>query len=162
MDGRTREPNRRASNKGVATIEFALLLMFGVLPLLFITFTGVMIFAAQQTLALSAGEGARAALRYGDTAQRRNNACAAASRSMQWLLNFSHSTANCASANAAPVVVSQPYICATDASVQCLRVTVSYDYDNNPFLPGTGGLFGWSLGKSLTSSAVVQLDLGNR
>lgn len=148
--------------RGVVTIEFALMMMFGVLPLLLITFTGVMIFAAQQSLALAAGEGARASLRYGTTAERRSNACQAAARSMQWLLNYSGTAAGCSSASTAPIAVSQPYACAADSSVKCIKVTVSYDHDAHPFMPGTGTLMGWSMGKSLSSTAVVQLDLGDR
>lgn len=159
----SRQPMRsRGKSRGVVTIEFALLMMFGVLPLLLVTFTGVMIFAAQQSLALAAGEGARASLRYGDIGQRRGNACQAAANAMQWLLNYSKTSANCSSANAAPINVSQPYACAADSSVQCIKVTASYNYDAHPFMPGTGAVLGWSLGKSLSSTAVVQLDLGNR
>lgn len=152
----------RRHHRGVVTLEFAFLMMFGVLPLLLVTFTGVMIFAAQQSLALAAGEGARAALRYGDINERRSNACQAAARSMQWLLNFSRTTPACTTANAPPVVVSPSYACTSDASVQCIKVTASYNYDAHPFLPGTGSLLGWSMGSSLSSTAVVQLDLGNR
>jgi len=152
----------RQRARGVVTIEFALLLMFGVLPLLMLTFTGVMVFAAQQSLALAAGEGARASLRYGTPAERRSNACTAAARSMQWLLNYSKAAPTCASADAPPITVSQPYACSADNGVQCIRVTTSYDHDAHPFLPGTGALLSWSMGRSLSSTAVVQLDLGNR
>ena len=158
---RQKAPVRRRA-RGVVTIEFALMMMFGVIPLLFITFTGVMIFAAQQSLALAAGEGARASLRYGSTAERRSNACQAAARSMQWLLNYSKTAAACNTASAAPIAVSQPYACAADSTVKCIRVTTSYDHDAHPFMPGTGTLMGWTMGKSLSSTAVVQLDLGDR
>ncbi|MGH8054133.1 MAG: TadE/TadG family type IV pilus assembly protein [Stenotrophomonas sp.] len=157
-----RQPPRRRNARGAITLEFAFLMMFGVLPLLLVTFSGVMIFAAKQSLTLAAGEGARAALRYGDIPERRANACMAAARSMQWLLNFSRSTPSCSAANAPPITVSQPFACTSDSSVQCIRVIASYDHDAHPFLPGTGRLLGWTLGKSLSSSAVVQLDLGNR
>ncbi len=160
MSSHGRRSRQRA--RGVVTIEFALMMLFGVLPLLLITFTGVMIFTAQQSLALAAGEGARASLRYGTTAERRSNACQAAARSMQWLLNYSGTAAGCASASAAPIIVSQPYACAADSSVKCIRVITSYDHDAHPFMPGTGALMGWSMGKSLSSTAVVQLDLGDR
>ncbi|WP_449466366.1 pilus assembly protein [Stenotrophomonas humi] len=156
-----RLPQRRNA-RGVITLEFAFLMMFGVLPLLMVTFTGVMVFAAQQSLALAAGEGARAALRYGDIPERRANACMAAARSMQWLLNFSRSAPACSAADAPPITVSQPYACSADGSVQCIRVVASYDHDAHPFLPGTGRLLSWSMGESLSSTAVVQLDLGNR
>lgn len=153
-------PARRQRQHGVVTLEFAFLMMFGVLPLLLVTFTGVMVFAAKQSLTLAAGEGARAALRYGDTAQRRNNACQAAARSMQWLLNFSRTSASCSNPNAAPITVSQPFACTSDANVKCIQVTASYDYDRHPFMPGTGTLLGWSMGNAMRSTATVQLDLG--
>ncbi|KAF1016802.1 MAG: hypothetical protein GAK31_00060 [Stenotrophomonas maltophilia] len=37
--------------RGVVTIEYALMLMFGLVPLLLFIFSGVLIMAAQQTLA---------------------------------------------------------------------------------------------------------------
>ncbi|KKD57170.1 hypothetical protein VM57_11835 [Stenotrophomonas maltophilia] len=63
------------------------MLMLGLLPLLLFTFSGVMIMAAQQTLATASAEGARASLRYGSANERRTAACVAARSSMQWLLN---------------------------------------------------------------------------
>ncbi|MCL7713514.1 pilus assembly protein [Stenotrophomonas mori] len=146
--------------RGVISIEYAFLLMFGVLPLLLLTFSGVMIFAAQQSLALAAGEGARAALRHGDLGERRSNACQAAARSMQWLLNFSGDAANCGDATTPPIAVSDAYACNGGGTARCIQVSVFYDYDQHPFLPGTGNLFGWVLGEGLRSSAVVQLDDG--
>ena len=150
-----------ATQRGVVTIEYALMLMLGILPLLLLTFSGVMIFAAQQSLALAAGEGARAALRYGDTATRRSNACLASQRSMQWLLNFSGQSANCSTADAAPIIVSMPLACTGNPLAQCIQVEVSYNYNRHPFLPGTGRLYGWVLGTSLRRRATVQLDLGS-
>lgn len=149
----------RRSVRGVVTVEYALMLIFGILPLIMLTFTGVMIFAAKQTLSLAAAEGARASLRYGTLPERRQAACTAASRSMQWLLDFSRQTPNCSSASAAPIAV-ESVACTGTAGLQCMRVTVSYDYENHPFLPGTVALYGWTMG-DLTSSAVAQLDMGN-
>lgn len=159
MDNGSRRSRPR--QRGVVTIEFALLLVLGVLPLLLLTFSGVMIFTAKQSLALAAGEGARAALRYADHATRQTNACRASQRSMQWLLNFSAQPANCAAPNSAPIVVSAPFPCEPGAPMQCMRVDVSYDYNSHPFIPGTGRLYGWVLGDRIRSSATVQLDLGS-
>jgi hypothetical protein len=142
----------------VVTVEYALMLIFGVLPLLLLTFTGVMIFAAKQTLELAAAEGARASLRYGTIVQRQNAACLAASESMQWLTEFTGEPAACPSA-AAPIAVT-PIACTGNAAQQCMQVTVSYDYAKHPFLPGTVTLYGWAMG-NLTSTAVAQLDLGD-
>jgi len=152
-------PARRM--RGVVSLEFALLLLMGVLPLLLITFSGVLIFAAQQSLSLAAAEGARASLRYGTTAQRRAAACAAATESMRWLLNYARQSPDCGAAAAAPILVSQPFACSGSPDRQCLRVTVSFDYDRHPFIPGTGALYGWTVGKPLSSAATAQLDLGN-
>lgn len=149
----------RKSIRGVVTIEFALMLVLGILPLLLLTFSGVMIFAAKQTLSLAAAEGARASLRYGAIADRREAACAAAGEAMQWLLDFSGQDAGCGSADAAPIAV-ESLACTGASGRQCIRVTVSYDYASHPFLPGTVTLYGWTLG-DLSSSAVAQLDLGD-
>ncbi len=152
---------QRRLQRGVVTLEYALMLILGLIPLLFLTYTGVMMMAAQQTLSVASAEGARAALRFGPVEDRRIAACQAARRSMQWLIAFSGQDANCSSANASPVVVSQPTDCEGLASAKCIRVTVSYDYRTYPFLPGTGRLYGWTLDRPISNTAVAQLDLGS-
>lgn len=153
-------PRLRTRQRGVVTLEFAFMLILGVVPLLLLTYTGVMIMAAQQTLALASAEGARASLRYATPNERRAAACQAAQRSMQWLLNFSGQAANCSTAAAPPIVVSAPAPCAGLASAQCMQVSVSYDYRSKPFLPGTGRVYGWLITQPIRSTAVAQLDLG--
>jgi Flp pilus assembly protein TadG len=150
--------------RGVVAIEFALVFLFGFLPLLLLTLSGVMIFAAQETLTLAATEGARAALHYGTTAQRQTNACHAAQESMQWLLAFSGQSPNCASPPApggsyAAIAVSTPTTCPSTPAMQCLTVVASYNYNAYPFLPGTKTVYGWVMGSNMSSSATVQLDL---
>ena len=54
----------RNTQRGVVTIEYAFMLMFGLIPLLLLTYTGVMLMAVQQTLATASSEGARASLRF--------------------------------------------------------------------------------------------------
>lgn len=146
--------------RGVVSLEYALLLLLGILPLILATFSGVLIFAAQQSLSLAAAEGARASLRYGTTAERRTAACMAARESMDWLLEYASQSPDCGSAAASPITVSQPFACVGSADRQCMRVTVSYDYDTHPFIPGTGRLYGWTIGTPLSSVATAQLDLG--
>lgn len=148
----------------MAAIEFALVFLFGVLPLLLLTISGVMIFAAQETLTLAAAEGARAALHYGTDAQRATNACEAAQESMQWLLAFSGDPTDCA-APAAPggnytaIAVSTPTPCPSTPAMECMTVVASYDYNAHPFIPGTAIAYGWLLSQNMSSSATVQLDL---
>lgn len=158
---RKRFPRRQ---RGVMAIEFALVFLFGVLPLLLLTMSGVMIFAAQESLSLAAAEGARAALHYGTTAQRQTNACNAAQASMQWLLTFSGQTPNCGSPPApgstfTAIAVSAPAACPSTPAMECMTVVASYNYDAYPFLPGTKSVYGWVMGSIMSSSATVQLDL---
>lgn len=146
--------------RGAATIEFAFMLIFGLVPLLMLTYTGVMLMAVQQTLSLAAAEGARASLRYAPVNERRVAACEAARRSMQWLLSYAGENPNCSAAAAPPIVVSAPAPCNGLASAQCMQIAVSYDYGAKPFLPGTGRVYGWVMTQPIRSSAVAQLDLG--
>lgn len=147
--------------RGIVTIEYALMLMFGLVPLLLFTFSGVLIMAAQQTLATASAEGARASLRFASNNDRRVAACEAARRSMQWLLEFSGQSPNCSSGGSGPIVVSPAAPCSGTATASCITVTVSYDYHSHPFLPGTGRVYGWVMKDAIRSVAVAQLDLGN-
>ncbi len=151
----------RRLQRGVASIEFALMLMLGLLPLLLFTFSGVMIMAAQQTLATASAEGARASLRYGTAGERRTAACVAARTSMQWLLQFSKQNVDCSAGGGNAIVVSAQAPCAGLATAQCMTVTVSYDYASYPFLPGTATLYKWVMQAPIRSVAVAQLDLGS-
>ncbi|KRF02105.1 pilus assembly protein TadE [Frateuria sp. Soil773] len=144
----------------MVAIEFALVFLLGVLPLLMLTFSGVLIFAAKQSLTLAAANGARAALRYGSTGEipeRRTAACLAASQSMQWLLDFSGAAPDCAAPGNPPIAVTAAS-CPATVNVQCIKVETTYNYDAHPFIPGTTAVYGWLLGNALTSSATVQLD----
>ncbi|WP_109127219.1 TadE/TadG family type IV pilus assembly protein [Dyella sp. C11] len=161
---RRHPPSRPARQRGVAAIEFALIFLLGVLPLLLISFTGAMIFAAQQSLSLASAEGARAALQYGTTAQRQSNACYAAQRSMSWLLAFSGDTPNCGTPTApggayTAIAVSAASACPSNATMQCITVVTSFNYNAHPFVPGVSALYGWLMTSNLSSTATVQLDL---
>lgn len=152
-------PGRRCQ-RGAMALEFALVFLLGVLPLLLLTFSGVMIFAAKQSLALAAAEGARAALRYGTTgsiAERETSACLAARESMQWLLDFSGDAPDCSAPAAAPPIAVSAFDCPAGGA-QCVRVVTTFDYDAHPFVPGTVTVYGWAIGKTISSSATVQLD----
>ncbi len=138
----------------MVAIEYALVFVFGLLPLLLLTLSGVLIFAAKQSLTLAADNGARAALQYSvSSAARQATACAVAKQSMQWLLNFSGETPDCTDG---PIVVST-MACPSNASLTCVQVVTSFDYLAHPFIPGTSAAYGWLL-DSISSTAVVQLD----
>lgn len=151
--GATRSAMRagRRRQRGVVAVEFALTFMFGLLPLLLMMMSGVLIFAAKQSLTLAADNGARAALSY--NTDRQAAACKVAQQSMAWLLSFSGDTPSCTSG---PIVVST-IACPSDASVNCVQVVTSFDYSAHPFIPGTTTVYGWFL-DSISSTAIVQLD----
>jgi Flp pilus assembly protein TadG len=141
----------RGRQRGVVAVEFALTFMFGLLPLLLMMMSGVLIFAAKQSLTLAADNGARAALRY--NTDRQATACLVAQQSMAWLLSFSGDTPSCTSG---PIVVST-IACPSDATLNCVQVVTSFDYAAHPFIPGTTTVYGWFL-DSISSTAIVQLD----
>lgn len=141
-------------------VEFALVFLMGVLPLLLLTVSGVLVFAAKQSLTLAAAEGARAALHYGTSgsiAEREVSACQAAQRSMQWLLAFSGDAPDCSAPGNTPPIAVKAIDCPAGGA-QCVQVVTSFDYDAHPFIPGTVTVYGWVLGKTISSSATVQLD----
>ncbi len=153
---RTARPlHGRRRQLGVVAIEFALIFLFGLLPLLLLTFSGVLIFAAQQSLTLAAAEGARAALHYGTPTQRNTNACSAAQASMQWLSTFSGDVSPCTSG---AISISALAPCPSTPAMQCMTVVASYNYNTHPFIPGTATIYQWVLQGAISSSATVQID----
>jgi len=143
----------------VVAIEFALIFVFGLLPLLMLTLSGVLIFAARQSLTLAAAEGARASLHFGSPEQRGMYACTAAKRSMQWLLDFSGNTATCTSGGlAGAITVDSPAACPSTPDMTCVTVHTSFNHDDHPFIPGTTSLYHWLMHGPIHSSATMQLD----
>ncbi|HTH74574.1 MAG TPA: TadE/TadG family type IV pilus assembly protein [Trinickia sp.] len=144
-------PHARAA--GSAAVEFAL-----VFPLLFTVLYGIVtysvLFVAQQSLTLAAEEGARAALNYqnatsvaGALTARSANACSVASQSTQWLRAY----ALCA---------AQAQSCSYNSAMQCVQVTLTYDYARHPIVPKLP-LLSLALPRTLSSVATVQLDPEN-
>ncbi len=139
--------------RGTAGVEFAM-----VFPLFFVMLYGIvtytLIFVAQQNLTLAAEEGARSALNYKSAttpaaalAARTSAACSTA----QGLVATLMSSAKCVS-------TSNP--CSYDGTMDCVIVTLTYDYKNGPLVP-TLPLTNFALPASLVSSATVQLNPEN-
>lgn len=163
MHGRNRRGQR-----GVVAIEFALVFLFGLLPLLLLTFSGVLIFAAKQSLTLAAADGARAALHYNSSTGGGNltSACTTALADMLWLVALS----NGSSGSTSPTCTGSSFTngtasisitsdCTAASSATCVKVTTSYLYDSHPFLPGTATAYQWVMGKgkAITSTATIQV-----
>jgi hypothetical protein len=143
--------------------------LLGLLPLLLLTFSGVLIFAAKQSLTLAATNGARAALHFGDPDSRATSACKAAKESMNWLFSLAdNSAAACSlgvagSNKTALVQVNQknctvPEASSTSSSSCLITVTTSYDYEDHPMIIGTGSLYSWMNSVStIQSSATIRI-----
>ncbi len=124
--------------RGVVTIEYAMILILGVIPLLYFTVSAFMIFYAKQSLTLAAAEGARSALRYQNSGQQTTKVEEEARQRMQWLTRLG-ATATAASTG--------------DACPGCLTVTTRFDQTNKFLLPGTQ----WMGADGLSSSATILL-----
>ncbi|MGF6723006.1 Flp pilus assembly protein TadG [Paraburkholderia sp. GAS41] len=139
--------------RGTAAVEFAM-----VFPLFFVILYGIitysLIFVAQQNLTLAAEEGARAALNYqvassvgNALAARTSAACTAAKGVVTSLI----SSTTCVSSSAP---------CSYDGTMDCVNVTLTYNYAGKPLVP-TLPLASFVLPASLVSNATVQLNPEN-
>lgn len=154
LASRGRHGGRRSRwQRGTAAVEFAL-----VFPLFFVVLYGIvtfsLIFVAQQNLTLAAEEGARAALNYQQASSvgaaltaRAKAACSAATNMIATMV----SSATC---------VATPATCNYNAAMDCMNVTLTYDYASNPLIPGLP-LMNVVMPASLVSSAMVQLNPEN-
>lgn len=131
--------NKKSHQHGVVTIEYAIILMLGVIPLLYFTISAFMIFFAKQTLTLAAADGARAALHYQATLDdRKNEAKSVAEHRMQWLTDLGGSAS-----------VDNT----SDACTHCITVVTHFENTNKFLLPGTQ----WMGKDGLKSAATIQL-----
>jgi Flp pilus assembly protein TadG len=140
--------------RGSTAVEFAL-----ILPLFFLIFYAIVtysvIFAAKQSLALAASEGARAALKFQPKASsaasalalRASAACATATGLVNWIATTTPCTTTYAP-------------CTFDPSMQCVNVALKYDYGNKPLVPSLP-LIGLPTPTTLTANAMVQLNPEN-
>jgi Flp pilus assembly protein TadG len=135
-------------------VEFAI-----VFPLFFVIFYAIvtysLIFVAKQSLTLAASEGARAALRFQPNATSTNNAldlrasaaCTAAASLVNWLAGVS------------PCVATHAP-CSFDTTMQCINVSLTYNYASDPLVPSLP-LLELALPSVLSAQAMVQLNPEN-
>ncbi|MDP9155419.1 MAG: pilus assembly protein [Pseudomonadota bacterium] len=145
---------QQRGQRGSTAVEFAL-----IFPLFFLIFYAIVtysiIFAAKQSLALAASEGARAALKFQPNATsaasaltlRASAACATATGLVNWIATTTPCTATYAP-------------CTFDASMQCVKVSLNYDYGSKPLVPVLP-LIGLPTPTTLTANAMVQLNPEN-
>lgn len=157
MRPRTLKYARRASQRGNAAIEFAI-----VFPVFFLVLYAIvtysMVFLAQQSLTAAAAEGARAALVWQDAASpgaaltaRAGQACSRASNVVGWLP---------VAATCTNTVSAAPTGCANNPAMDCIEVTLTYAYGANPLVPLLP-LLNLTVPSMLTGQATVQIDPEN-
>ena len=149
--------HRHLPQRGVAALELAL-----VFPVLFLMMYGLLsyglIFAAQHSLAQSAAEGARAALRFDsqndEEATRTTAACSMAKQGVRWLEQVTGHGIACSTQLETAVQCQIPAALAN--VVRCVSVSLSYDYAASPILPRLPLL---PTPLRLTGTAVTQIAL---
>lgn len=147
--------SRERDQRGAAVVETALCLCFIVLPLVFATVSYAYMLTFRQTVSQSVAEGARAAAMApsGSTnAVRQSAAISAINQSMSTGVG----SLTCGTGNLT-CTVSNPTTCASDATKNCVTVTVSYPYRDHTLLPSIPGL-GFTLPATITYSAQVEVS----
>lgn len=153
--------------QGAAAIEFAI-----IFPVFFLIFYAIvtygLIFAAQQTVTLAAAEGARAAVRYqtgsdpeARKAKRVAAACDMSNQVLMWLSKTGTGTAGvCVNGITKTEVTADPTLCSSLTGVTCVKVLVTYDYEQAPLIPKLfGPLMSLPTPKALQGQAVAQISL---
>ena len=140
----------RRAQRGATAVEFAMVFpMFFAIFYAIVTFS--LIFVAQQSLTLATEEGARAALNY----QAASSVAAAVTLRAQAACNTATNMVAPMISNAKCTTV--PTACAFDSTMQCIAVTLNYNYASSPLVPNLPVL-GAVLPNSLSSTATVQLN----
>ncbi|WP_120971801.1 TadE/TadG family type IV pilus assembly protein [Comamonas sp. lk] len=161
----------RKREQGAAAIEFAVLF-----PIFFLIFYAIvtygLIFAAQQTVTLAAAEGARAAVRYqaGKDQDARKvariaAACDMSNQVLAWMRKTGTGQATpasgvCATGITKTEISTVTAQCSALSGVTCIKVLVTYDYDQAPLIPKLlGPLLSLPTPKALQGQAVAQISL---
>lgn len=149
-----RRPRRGGVARGIAAMEFALILP-AFLTVLFAIISFAVLMGAQQLMSLAAAEGARAALQYQAApdaatalALRRSRACSSANALVDLLQQRSANSISC---------TTTVTTCGHDAALQCLRVELSYPYRSRPPIPALPFLDNL-LPATMLGTATVQLN----
>jgi Flp pilus assembly protein TadG len=131
------------SERGVAALEFAI-----VAQVLFLLLYGMLmygfIFAMDHNMTQSAAEGARAAI----------------SQTSNWQTYAENTARNHLSFMQAKTYANVHAVkaaCPSDATVQCITVTITYDNRAHPILPGFLGMQYLTPG-TITATSTVELD----
>ena len=133
--------------RGVASLEFAIVVLL-LLVMIYGLLTFGFIFALNHNLSLAASEGARSAIQKSHTSATAADIEAYAESNALQRLSFQAAKDNA-------VIDAQVDPCTNDPAIDCITVTIDYDWDTYPIIPE---LLGIGTPNTLNATAVVQLD----
>lgn len=138
----------RTDERGVAALEFAIVSLL-LMMLIYGIITFGFVFALNHNIAHAAGEGARAAILKSNTTATTAQIETFAEDTARDRLSFQAARDNA-------VIDASVAACSNDPAVDCITVTVDYDYATFPLVPPLFGVAG--VVSDLNGTAVVQLD----
>ena len=133
--------------RGTASLEFAIVVLL-LLSMIYGLITFGFIFALNHNLSLAASEGARSAIQRSHTTATNADIETFAEANALQRLSFQ-------AARTKAVIAASVDPCVNDPAIDCITVTIDYDWDANPIIPE---LFGIGTPNTLNATAVVQLD----
>ena len=149
---------KRRRDDGAAAVEFALVVPLLVLLLFGIISYGVML-SFRQSMSQAATEGARAAAVTLLLNEKQAAGYASVNEAFDTFgLKCASGTLSKGAANVGTCAVSAPQACVPAAvDVQCVKVTISYNYRDNPLVPSFPGV-GYAMPSTLTYSAQARVS----
>jgi Flp pilus assembly protein TadG len=136
----TRSRERLAQDDGAVIVEFAAIFIVFAMLLWGLISYGV-IFAAQQSLTHAAAEAARSTVGMSNVTEAEDRAEEMLQEELTWL------------ADGLDVVNAEVDECENNSARDCMHVTVTYDWGNNPIVPS---ILDVATPDTLTGRAVVQ------
>lgn len=134
--------------RGTAAVEFAIVSLL-LISLLYGIVTFGFVFALDHNMSHAAAEGARSAVLKSNTSATTAQIETSAENTARDRLSFQK-------AKTVASIDATVAACVSDPSVDCITVSIAYDYGANPLIPAlfsVSGLFG-----TLTAESTVQLD----
>jgi Flp pilus assembly protein TadG len=139
---------RNDDERGAELIEFAFVVVL-LITLLYGIVTFGLILAAQSTITQAAADAARAGLVA--TSSAVTTAESQAGTDLGWL-----NKGTCGTSGTTITCVASEAPCASNSAIQCLTVTVTYNYNSSPLFPQLPGL-GLVTPSKISSTNVVQM-----
>ena len=139
---------RLSSERGTSAVEFAVVSLL-LISLLYGIITFGFVFALDNNLAHAAAEGARASI-------QKSNTTSTNAQIIQFAKDTAKDRLTFQKAKDVSVIDATIAACTSDPAVDCITVTIDYDYAADPLVPplfSVNNIFG-----TLSASSTVQLD----